>query len=41
MAVAESQAGSLLTDLQRSGHPEATIIGNVEQKREVSLVMIK
>ena len=41
MAVAESQAGSLLADLHRSGHPEATIIGNVEQKREVSLVMIK
>jgi selenide,water dikinase len=41
MAVAESQAGSLLADLQRSGHPEATIIGNVDQKREVSLVMIK
>lgn len=41
MAVAESQAGALLADLHRSDHPEATIIGNVEQKREVSLVIIK
>jgi selenide,water dikinase len=41
MAVAEAKSGALLADLHRSGHPEATIIGNVEQKREVSLVLRK
>jgi selenide,water dikinase len=41
MAVAEEKADAVLTDLHHSGHQEAAIIGNVEQKREVSLVMIK
>jgi selenide,water dikinase len=41
IAVEENKADALLSDLQHSGHPEATIIGNVEQKREVSLVLIK
>ena len=41
MAVAEPQLGALLDELHRSGHPEAAIIGNVEQKGEVFLVLVK
>jgi selenide,water dikinase len=41
MAVAEQQSGALLADLHHSGHHEAAIIGKVEQKREVSLILIK
>ncbi|HWR74914.1 MAG TPA: selenide, water dikinase SelD [Bacteroidales bacterium] len=41
MAVAELQSGALLADLRSSGHQEAAIIGKVEQKGEVSLVLVK
>ncbi len=41
MAVSEPQSGALLADLHSSGHHEAAIIGKVEQKGEVSLVLVK
>jgi selenide,water dikinase len=41
MAVAEPKSGALLADLHSSGHQEAAIIGKVEQKGEVSLVLVK
>ncbi len=39
MAVAAAQSGALLSDLHRSGHPEAAIIGRVEKKGEAILVI--
>ena len=39
MAVAEAQSGALLSDLHRSGHPEAAIIGRVETKGKASLIL--
>mgnify|MGYP001306854595 CR=1 FL=1 len=39
ISVAESKARALLSDIQGAGHPEASIIGNIEQKKDVTLVL--
>jgi selenide,water dikinase len=39
MAVAEAQSGALLSDLHRSAHPEAAVIGRVEKKGDATLVI--